>query len=237
MRAILPAKDETRLVGEFFGGVPGFFVEVGAFEPERWSQTYHLEQIGWTGILIEPQPDLAEKLRQQRHAKVYAVACSSPENSGKRMSLHLAGGMSSLEPHLVTSTVSAHGVLEVPVRTLDEILLDAGAPTPIDFLSIDVEGHQIEVLLGLSLVRWRPRLILLEDHVVNLDVHRFLRSHGYKWIRRTDLNAWYAPSEANMRLTWIGRLQFIRKYYLGTPFRRMRDSLRGLRARIRRPKH
>ena len=54
---------EQELVQEFFRDTrSGFFVEVGANRPRQASQTWHLEQLGWTGILIEPQPDLAERL-------------------------------------------------------------------------------------------------------------------------------------------------------------------------------
>jgi hypothetical protein len=48
-----------RLVGAFFGDIKGYFVEVGAKEPRERSQTWFLEQAGWTGVLVEPQPDLA----------------------------------------------------------------------------------------------------------------------------------------------------------------------------------
>ena len=56
---------EQELVRKFFKHAPsGFFVEVGANRPRQESQTWHLEQLGWTGVLIEPQPDLAEDLRR-----------------------------------------------------------------------------------------------------------------------------------------------------------------------------
>src|SRR5258708_27375610 len=89
---------DQKLVREFFGGArSGFFVEVGANRPEQESQTWHLEQIGWTGVLIEPQPNLASDLRYARSAKAFAVACSSPENAGRRMQLHRAGALSPLD--------------------------------------------------------------------------------------------------------------------------------------------
>ena len=101
MRAFYPYEAENPLKEAFFGHSPtGYFVEVGANDPARWSQTRHLETLGWTGILIEPQPDLVAVLRRERAARVYAVACSAPENSGKRMTLHLAGGHSSLDPRI-----------------------------------------------------------------------------------------------------------------------------------------
>jgi hypothetical protein len=121
----------------------------------------------------------------------------------------------------------------VPLTTLDEILTETGAPSPIDFLAVDVEGHDIEVLRGFDFARWRPRLILVEDLVLDMRLHRFMQSRSYKWIRRTDINSWYVPSESPLQVSLIGRWQFFRKYYLGTPFRRLRESLRRVRARVR----
>ncbi len=233
MKAILPPEPESRLKEEFFGNArTGIFVDVGANDPQMWSQSHHLEALGWTGVLVEPQPDLAEKLRAARRAKVYAVACSSPRNAGKTMTLHLAGIYSSLDPDLSIATVGAVGTVEVPIMTLDGVLEDAGIAAPIDFLSIDVEGHEIDVLSGFDLARWRPRLILIEDLVLNFDLHLLLLSRGYKWMRRTGLNSWYVPADRTMNLDLEGRMQFIRKYYLGVPFRHLREALRRLRFRL-----
>jgi FkbM family methyltransferase len=233
--AIFPYEAEIGLKEAFFAGVnAGYFVEVGANDPQVYSETWHLEQRGWTGVLIEPQPDLAEKIRQCRTAKVYAVACSSPANHGTTMVLNLAGAHTSLEPgHHVFGMQSA-GTLKVPVTTLDRVLTEAAAPVPVDYVSIDVEGHEIEVLAGFDLERWRPRLIMVEDHAQDLRLHRSLTARGYKWVRRTRLNGWYVPAHSDMRIPAYGRLQFVRKYYLGLPFRRARDRLRRLRERLRR---
>jgi hypothetical protein len=119
------------------------------------------------------------------------------------------------------------------VRTLDSLLVEARAPQPIDLLSLDVEGHEIEVLSGFDMARWRPRLILLEDHVGNLRKHRHMRRAGYRLIRRTGLNAWYVPDDHPARLTGFGRWQILRKYYLALPFRAARDAKRRLTERLR----
>jgi FkbM family methyltransferase len=234
MNAIFPYEAENRLKEEFFGHLAnGFFVEVGANDPEQWSQSFHLEKLGWSGIVVEPQQHLADMLRRHRKAKVYCVACSAPENAGKSMTLYLAGGHSSFDPMLKVAEVRPEGSVEVPLKTLDEILIETDAPSPIDFLAIDVEGHEIEVLRGFDFARWRPRLILVEDHVLEMRLHRFMQAQGYKWVRRTDINSWYVPSESLLRVGLIGTWQFFRKYYLGTPFRRLREVLRRLRARLR----
>ncbi|MPZ37668.1 MAG: FkbM family methyltransferase [Rhizobiales bacterium] len=226
---MLPPDGETGLVREFFQSHRGYFVDVGANDPTHWSQTFHLEQVGWNGVLIEPQPQLAEALRARSKARVYAVACSSPENSGRTMPLKLAGPYSTLNrlPRVAGATIA--GSIDVPIKTLDEVLANAGAPSPIDFISIDVEGHEREVLRGLDLDRWRPRLILIEDHVLHRHLHNDLVSRGYIWTRRTGLNSWYVSAGSKPALNFGGRLRFFRKYYLGVPFRRLRDVVRRCR--------
>src|SRR5207237_1723728 len=97
MRAIFPDHIEEELKAAFLAATPkGFFVDVGANAPRDGSQTWKLEQRGWTGVLVEPQPDLADALRRERAGKVYAVACSNPGNAGKTLTLYLAGIQSSL---------------------------------------------------------------------------------------------------------------------------------------------
>jgi FkbM family methyltransferase len=230
MRAIFPSDAENDLKEQFFDRVPrGYFVEVGANEPEALSQTRHLEALGWGGVLIEPQPALAQRLKQERSAKVFAVACSSRQNAGSTMTLHLAGIYSSFDPGLSISTVSPDGAVAVPVRTLDDILVEAGAPSPLDFVSIDVEGHEIDTLDGFDLARWRPRLLLVEDLCMDLRLTRYLGRRGYRWFRRTGLNDWYVPRDSLARVDLEGRLQFWRKHYLGVPFRRLREASRRWR--------
>ncbi len=230
MRIITP-KIESELTREFFAGVAkGYFVEVGANDPRIGSQTWGFEQAGWNGVLVEPQPDLAAVLRRGRRARVFAVACSSPANAGRVLPFYLAGWMSALDRQRMAPGVTPQDVIEVPVMTLDQILREALAPDRIDFLSIDVEGHELEVLEGFDFARWRPRLILVEDQVGNLAKLRFMRRAGYRLIRHSQFNGWYVPKDAPGAVVWEDRRRILHKYYLGLPFRIMRDALRRRRA-------
>src|SRR5262245_20226065 len=221
---------EQEIAGEFLGAQPGFFVDVGANDPKEGSQSWHLEQRGWTGVLVEPLPELADKLRRQRAAKVYGVACSSPANAGRTMTLYRAGIQSSLNPEHWVYKMQRDGSVEVPVRTLNDILTDAKAPAPLDFVSIDVETHEIDVLEGFDLERWRPKLLLIEDMVFDRRLHRYIESRGYRWVRRTAINSWYVPASSPMRVSLFGKLQFFRKYFLGVPFRHLREAVRRFRS-------
>jgi FkbM family methyltransferase len=226
--------EEQRLVSAFFDDARnGYFVEVGANDPFERSQTWHLEQLGWTGVLVEPQPDLAVRLVKARKAAVFAVACSSPDAAGGMLPLHVAGPLSALDRDRMAPGAELQSVIDVPVRTLDDILEEASAPYPIDLLSIDVEGHELEVMLGFDFGHWRPRLVLMEDHVGSLTKHWYLQSRGYRLIRRVGNNGWYVPFAEPTEIAWRDRWEIWRKYYLALPFRMARNASRAVRRTLK----
>jgi len=67
-------------------------------------------------------------------------------------------------------------------------------PARIDFLSMDTEGTELDILFGFDLARHRPRLILIEDKLYNLAKHHYLTQRGYRLAKRTMLNNWYVPT-------------------------------------------
>jgi len=230
--ATLPDEHESERKSRFFDDSPqGYFVEVGAYDPVLLSQSWQFEQLGWRGVLVEANPEKADILRRQRAAIVCNVAASSRANAGKSLPFYIAGMYSSLLSQSVTTGVAATHQITVQARTLDDILTQANAPSPIDFMSIDVEGHDLDVLDGLDLDRWRPRLLVVEDLAMTLDLHRYLSARGYRWIGRVGINAWYVPAAEMRALSLRGRWQFVRKYYLGRPFRHFREWKRRLSGR------
>ncbi len=214
-------------VWEFFGRrKEGFFIEVGANDPEIGSQTFHLEQQGWSGILVEPQSALVAQLKARRPgSRVVHAACTSPEKSGQGV-IHLPKnayhGFATTDPTAEEEDVEFDRQEPISLVTLDSIVQEAGTPR-VDLLSIDTQGTELDVLMGFDLRKHRPRLILLEDHVTALDKHRHLRSQGYKLVRRTELNNWYIPDEAQPpKLDPGEKLKLFRKVFLGMPFRKLR---------------
>lgn len=221
--AICPGVEEARLIEAFFDGFTGVFVDVGANEPVIGSQSYGLERLGWSGLLVEPLAEYAAKLAAQRTAKVICAAAGAPEDEGKQLPLLVAGGLSTLSAE-IKSGVQPSEVRQTPVRTLDSMLAEAGL-NRVDFLSIDVEGHEIDVLRGFSINRLRPKLVLIEDDVHDLRKHRYMTARGYKLVRRTVLNNWYVPRGTPFPVSLFGRWQLFRKLRLGTPLRRWRHRL------------
>ena len=227
-----PESEEKELVWKFFGQKrDGVFVEVGANDPVAGSQTWLLEQNGWRGVLVEPQASLCEKLRAARpRSRVFQVACSRPGSEGEAdLILTEYDGNATLKPQRDSHGINYVGTERVRITTLDSVLQAAGV-SHIDFASLDVEGHEIEVMRGFSFENYRPSLILIEDGVRDLSKHRFLKRRGYKLVKRTTLNNWYVPKENPFKMSsWRERMELVRKMYLGLPFRKLQLFLRRRR--------
>jgi FkbM family methyltransferase len=219
-------RSELDLISAFFEQrQSGYFLDVGTNMPTVLNQTYELEQAGWSGLLFEPQPSLETEIRAKRRAKLYQIACGPPEHDDSYMRLHLLGGQSSLRPGTTARQNEYRDTVEVPVRTLDSVL-EAEGVDKVDFVSIDVEGFELDVLRGFSLSKYRPDLILIEDHVRKLELHRYLAGQGYRLIERTFLNNWYVPRSAHRPVPLKTRVRLFRKMYLGTPVRALKHALK-----------
>lgn len=215
---------EKQLIQAFFRGGKGFYVDVGANDPVLDSQSHHLEALGWTGVLVEPDPDCCDLLRKTRKGVVVEMACSSPDNAGKQLQLNRAGPHSTLEDRPIALGAVVRSTVSVRCDTLDAILQAQGAPVGFDLLSIDIEGHELVALSGFSFSHWKPKLVLIEDHVTHLKKHGLMRESGYQLILRTGLNSWYVPADASYTFSVASRFEYVRKYYLGLPLRKFRYS-------------
>ncbi len=224
---------EQRLIRMFFDDAPsGFFVEVGANEPKSTSMTWHLEETGWTGILVEPIPELYAALcRERPRSHVFKIACGAPESRGTADFVVTPDlSQSTLKRDAIADPSQAARIERVQVRTLDDLLDEAGRPT-LDFVSIDVEGAQLDVLRGFSIDRYRPRLLLIEDHLTDFQTHRHLKRHGYRLCKRTGLNNWYIPQGTPFRLTTPRERAALFGKFLRTPTRGIEFALKRYRRR------
>ncbi len=224
---------EDRYLLRLFGQAhKGFFVEVGAFQPRYLSNSYLLEQAGWRGILVEPQPGLAAQLRQQRPGSTVVECAAGPPDAPPQAWLVVPEGLPSEATLQFEEPAPGSGeVHPVPVRTLNAILQDSGTRS-VDVLSIDVEGNEVAVLKGLDAQRWQPSVILIEDHCADYSRKRCLRAMGYVQVARVGSNDVYVPRAraadfpADLRTS---RFELFRKWYLSMPFRKLRRTLKGER--------
>jgi FkbM family methyltransferase len=194
---------EDKILFEMFQRkTSGFCVEVGANNGVDDSTSLFFEQIGWNCILVEPNPSLCQKIRAVRNGLLYEYAASNQSDTRTLYVVEGAArsdGLSTISTNEeVHDTIKNHGfvssAVQVRTMTLDEILIDAQVNCNIDFISIDVEGHEYEVLEGFSLEKWRPSIMLIEDNsnFENNIVNNHLRKFGYVRFMRSGVNDWYA---------------------------------------------
>src|SRR5262245_7976911 len=156
---------EDVLLRRVFGGqARGFYLDVGANHPVRNSVTKHFYDRGWSGINCEPGSVFAALRRARPRDICLPVAVSNCE--GARTFYEIPGepGFSTLDPALARGYEAgglAHRARTVPTRTLDSICAEY-VTGPIDFLSVDTENHEREVLEGADWQRFRPRVVLVE---------------------------------------------------------------------------
>jgi FkbM family methyltransferase len=156
----------------------GRYIDVGANRPTDVSVSRAFYDRGWRGIVIEPAPGSAESLRQQRPDDIVieAVVTSDGGQSTPQYERH-DPGRSTPGGEVGTTRRNAGPALravEVPARTLDDILAQAGwTGTEIHFLSIDAEagadGSAADILRGLDLQRWRPWVLVIGSGTPNGD--------------------------------------------------------------------
>jgi FkbM family methyltransferase len=179
----------------------GYFVELGANDGRFQSNTLYYEQArGWRGVLIEPAPALYRRCRENRSSADHIVnaACVSFGYAGETVELIYSNAMSvSLHLESDLPDPAAHAELgrqfldgnetvftfRAPARTLNSILTEVNAPRRIDFLSLDVEGAEIEVLKGVDHKAFRFRYMLIECRDIDR-LNRYLESTHYRLLEK-----------------------------------------------------
>ena len=169
----------------------GFFVEFGATDGVLLSNTYLLEtEFTWTGLLAEPNPKLFEKLRQNRKCTLSSDCIMG--KSGLDVSFVLAdvyGGV--LEFAVGDSHEDKRGayiadgnVIKLRTISLHDFLEKHQAPRQIDYISIDTEGSEFDILSTFPFERWDVRCFTVEHNFTarRKDIRLLMERHGYRCV-------------------------------------------------------
>jgi len=182
----------------------GFFVEFGATNGVDLSNSYLLEkQLNWQGILAEPGRSWHEKLHENRSCKIDMRCVYSL--SGQKISFS-----DSVEPELSTISAyvnsDAHAVVrknsiqyEVETISLNDLLEFHCAPKEIDYLSIDTEGSELEILNAFDFSRYDTSIITVEHNYTEnrKKIHSLLSRNGYERVfeQYSQFDDWYVKKD------------------------------------------
>lgn len=194
--------EDVRLARVFGDRDTGFYIDVGAAHPVDDSVTKWFYDRGWRGVNVEPESHFFRLLAEQRPEDVN-LNCALSDHRGTMTlfeTAHFDGGATldeALAPHHGATAVLRE---EVEVRTLAEVCAEH-VVGPVDYLKIDVEGHEEAVLRGVDLMAVRPRVLIIEATLP----HTTAPSHqswepvvlkqDYLFVCFDGINRWYVPKE------------------------------------------
>jgi FkbM family methyltransferase len=178
----------------FKGKTNGFFIEIGANDGVRFSNTYFLEKNrNWKGICVEPHPSAFEKLKKNRQAKLInaCIADSKIDNEFLKIEGYaemLSGLVDKYDPaHIqrIENDLKNHGgskdIIKIPSMTLDSIIKD-NLLTEIDYCSIDTEGGEMDILETANLNENNIAVISVENNYYKKSLKRYMKKWGYSLI-------------------------------------------------------
>lgn len=178
-------------------GSPGVYVDVGAHHPFRFSNTYFFYKNGWSGINIDPLPEVMNLFKATRPRDINLNVGVSKKSGTMSYYMFNEPALNTFDQTLAESRVSDVYKLidtqEVRVAPLSTLLQQHGhAYDSIDFMSVDVEGHDLEVLKSNDWQKIRPKIVLVEclmpssiDDLRADAVFNFMTGNGYKLVAKS----------------------------------------------------
>jgi FkbM family methyltransferase len=178
----------------------GFFVEIGASDGIFYSNTYLLEKdYNWNGICAEPVPSKFEQLCYNRQN---SICCSNAvyNETGKDAIFDIAHNFDLLSG--ISENIDCHkhhvdgNKTQITIKTisLNDLLEKYNAPSCIDYLSLDTEGSEFEILKAVDFTKYTFGLIDVEHNYVEprrTQIRELLISNGYEFIRQNDFDDCY----------------------------------------------
>lgn len=174
----------------------GFYVDVGAYHPKMYSNTYLFYKRGWSGINIDANPLSIEKFNRFRKRDINVNAGVAETEGILTYYAFEESAINTFSHELYQTRLQENKtkfLREVQVHTLTLAnILDKYLPhNQIDFLDIDVEGLDLQVLKSNNWNKYRPKAVLVEDQstdkqsLTELETYKFLTQQNYKLIAKT----------------------------------------------------
>lgn len=176
----------------------GFYVDVGAFQPILYSNTFRFYELGWRGINIDARPGSMKAFAEKRPRDINIETAVGTNTSDEIVYFLFEDGAYNTTREEVAERLIQNNetrLLEktkVRIRTLEEIL-DEHVPhgQVIDFMSVDVEGADLNVLQSNNWHRYNPSVLLVESYGKTIlddldsEVYKYLSGFGYQIIAKT----------------------------------------------------
>jgi len=180
----------------FAGQAYGFYIDIGAHHPWRFSNTYYFYRQGWRGINIDAMPGSMREFTKARPQDINLEVPIAKQDQQLDFFCFNEPALNTFDPVRAQQLEQETRYRVIQKVTLSTqrlaVLLDhyLASGQVIDFMSIDVEGYDVQVLASNDWSWFVPRVILIEDHtvylnkIVSLD-HKLLQANGYRLFAST----------------------------------------------------
>jgi len=169
----------------------GFYVDIGAHNGVEGSNTKYFEELGWDGVCIEPHPDVFKQLEQNRKCEKLNCAIWDRDTQVDFLAISgysemLSGIIESYDPRHVArinGEVSSRGgstkVVKVDAKKFESVI----TREHIDFLSVDTEGSELQILKKIDFSKYDVKVICVENNFANKEFFDFFTERGYKFYK------------------------------------------------------
>lgn len=184
----------------------GTFIEVGADDGVDKSNTLVFENLGWTGICIEPSPERFKLLQSNRKCECLNVAIANKETVVDFLDIRgwgkgLSGIIDSyskqhnarIKHEMGHKDNKGHNIIKVETKKLSNILEDHKI-NKIDFCSIDVEGSELDVLKSIDLYKTNISVIMIENNYNDRSAGDYLINEGYELLKKIEIDDIYVKT-------------------------------------------
>jgi FkbM family methyltransferase len=159
---------EDRIIAAYINrNKAGFYVDVGCHHPFRGSNTIGLYSRGWRGVVVDANPELIALFKRSRPRDTAICAAVSNKEAPVTLTLAKQTELSTISTQFEREWIGESGIKErvtTDAIRLQTVMEQNGVPATFDLLSIDVEGHDYEVLTSFDINTFRPRIIVIEMH-------------------------------------------------------------------------
>jgi len=188
MRSYSQEGEDVILNNYFENTSGGFYVDVGAHHPFRFSNTYSFYKLGWKGINIDATPGSMVLFNKYRPKDINLEIAIANKNSKINYYVFDEPALNSFSYNIsktrnTETSYKINKIIKLKTHKISKILDDyLPIGCTIDFLSIDVEGFELEVLQSNNWVKYRPRYILIE--ILEEDLIKLCKHVIYKYLKQ-----------------------------------------------------
>ncbi|AKM80572.1 TPA: FkbM family methyltransferase [Candidatus Saccharibacteria bacterium] len=213
-------REDIILSGFFEGLQKGCYVDVGANDPNIDSVTKFFYEKGWSGINIEPQLKHYKALTAERPRDITLNIGISEKAGSLKLRQYKGDGLSTFSGDMMqensltqSENTDQYEDIIVEVRTLKSVFIECNVSS-IQFMKVDVEGYEYEVLSSNDWKKYRPEVICIEANHVKRDWHEIMELNHYKLAFFDGLNEYFIDKKLKKARS---PFSYVDSVVLGTP--------------------